>query len=62
MPIQNRVQGSIIFKIITQEVDKYMGYSPKENSNKQDLIQDELDSGISITLLIMRSSCIFSRR
>jgi len=31
MPIQNRVQGSIVFKIIAQEADKYMGYNLKRN-------------------------------
>jgi len=62
MPIQNRVQGSTIFKIIAQEVDKYMGYNPKENSDKQDLIQDELGSRISITLTITRSSRICSHQ
>jgi len=36
MSIQNKVQGLTIFKIITQEADKYMGYNPKRN----------LDSGI----------------
>jgi len=58
MPIQNRVQESTIFKIIAQEADKYMGYNPRENSDKQNLIQDELGSGISITLLTTRSSRI----
>jgi len=62
MPIQNRVQGSIIFKIIAQEVDIYMGYIPRENSDKQDLIQDELGSRISITLLTTRSSRICSHQ
>jgi len=37
-----------------------MGYNSKGNSNKQDLIQDELGSEISITLLTLRSSRIFS--
>jgi len=49
MPIQNRIQGSTVFKIIAQETDKYMGYSPRENLDKLDLIQDELGSEISIT-------------
>jgi len=51
-----------IFKIIAQEADKYMGYSPKENSDKQDLTQDELGSEISIILLTMRSSRICSHQ
>jgi len=31
MSIQNKVQGSTIFKMNVQEADKYMGYSLKRN-------------------------------
>ena len=62
MSIQNRIQGSTIFKILVQEADKYMGYNPKENSDKQDLIQNELGNGISNILLTTRSSRICSHQ
>jgi len=39
-----------------------MGYNPKGNLDKQDLIQDELGSGISTTLLTPRSSRICSHQ
>jgi len=40
----------------------YIGYNPKENSDKQDLIQDELSNGISITLTTTRISHICSHQ
>jgi len=46
MPIQNRVQGSTIFKIIAQETDKYMGYSPKRNLTAESNLK--LSSGVSM--------------
>jgi len=39
-----------------------MGYNTKENSDKQDLIQDKLGSGTSITLMTTESSRICSHQ
>jgi len=62
MPITKQSKRSTIFKINAPRARQYMGYSPKENSDKQDLIQDELSSGISITLMTTRGSHICSHQ
>jgi len=49
---------STVFKINVPRARQYMGYSSRENSGKQDLIQDELSSKISITLMTTGSSRI----